>query len=139
MSHIFARCASQKTAVCFLTRGTCKNVRQNLIPRATAYPGAPPDCAAASGALLPTIRTRRALQPRPRLARAARRHVAPSGCGDAPSNNSKQETFRNGRDSPRGDAAEQRLSRTNPRAPPFAGGVGGRGGKGRVGRVARGR
>ena len=48
MSHIFARCASQKTyghariardsrmAVDFLTRATCKNVRQNLIPRATA-------------------------------------------------------------------------------------------------------
>ena len=25
-----------RTAVCFLTRTTCKNVRQNLIPRATA-------------------------------------------------------------------------------------------------------
>ena len=26
-----------RMSVCFLTRATCKNVRQNLIPRATAY------------------------------------------------------------------------------------------------------
>ena len=28
-------------SVCFLTRTTCKNVRQNLIPQATAYLAAP--------------------------------------------------------------------------------------------------
>ena len=27
-----------RMSVWFLTRATCKNVRQNLIPRATAYP-----------------------------------------------------------------------------------------------------
>ena len=28
---------NSRTSVCFLTRATCQNVRQNLIPRATAY------------------------------------------------------------------------------------------------------
>ena len=28
---------NSRMSVCFLTRSTCKNVRQNLIPRATAY------------------------------------------------------------------------------------------------------
>ena len=28
---------NSRMSVCFLTRATCKNVRQNLIPRATAY------------------------------------------------------------------------------------------------------
>ena len=41
MSHFFARCASQKThghaRIARVSRATCKNVRQNLIPRAIAY------------------------------------------------------------------------------------------------------
>ena len=38
MCHTFLRFAcNSRMSVCFLTRAKCKNVRQNLIPRATAY------------------------------------------------------------------------------------------------------
>ena len=44
----FARNAcDSRMSVCFLTRATCKNVRQNLIPRATAYPPPCPQSACA--------------------------------------------------------------------------------------------
>ena len=51
MSHFFCKlresentckntrfACNSRMSVCFLTRATCRNVRQNLIPRATAYP-----------------------------------------------------------------------------------------------------
>ena len=34
--HTFWNACNSRMSVCFLTRATCKNVRQNLIPRATA-------------------------------------------------------------------------------------------------------
>ena len=46
-SRVSRNACDSRMSVCFLTRATCKNVRQNLIPRATAYPPPCPQSACA--------------------------------------------------------------------------------------------